>query len=353
MTTARARQVVLRAGLATSVAAIGVLTAATAAGATTGVTTIRLSGPTRFATAGAIATAGFASGTPTVVLASGENFPDALAASYLAGRLHAPVLLTPTAALDSATVSALQSLGAKGVDIVGGTAAVSANVASQLTTDGYTVSHVAGPDRFATAAAVAQLGSVHFVGSLGTLGRTAIVTSGVNFPDALAGSPMAYSNAFPILLTQVTSLPAATATALKNLGIQHVLLLGGTSAVSSAVQQTLVTDGMTVQRVAGVDRTQTATAIAAIETSQLGFTTANVNLARGDTYPDALTGGAYSGGANRQSPVLLADSPSNLGPYTTAYLHANASTIATIHIFGGTSAITLATANAAVVAAGG
>jgi hypothetical protein len=42
----------------------------------------------------------------------------------------------------------------------------------------------------------------------------------------------------------------------------------------------------------------------------------------------------------------------NLGSYTTAYLQANASTIATIHIFGGTSAITTTTSNAAVVAAG-
>lgn len=230
---------------------------------------------------------------------------------------------------------------------------MSANVAGQLVTDGLTIDRVAGPERFATAAAVAQLGTHPFVGTLGTEGRTAIVTSGVSFPDALAGSAMAYSQSFPILLSQVTSLPSVTATALSNLGIQHVLLLGGTAAVSAGVAQTLVGDGMTVQRVAGNDRTQTATAIATLETTQLGFSTTAVNLARGDTYPDALTGGAYSGEAINKSPILLADSPTNLGPYTTAYLTANASTIATIHVFGGTSAITATTAAAAVKAAGG
>jgi putative cell wall-binding protein len=332
MINARARKLVLRACLATSVAAVGILAGATTvAGATTGVTAIRLAGSTRFATAGVIASAGFSSGTPTVVLASGLNYPDALAASYLGGRLHSPVLLTTTATLDSSTLSSMRSLGATGVDIVGGTAAVSQNVTNQLKTDGFIVDRVAGSNRFATASAVGQLG-------------TAIVASGVNFPDALAGSAMAYSNSYPILLTQVGYLPTVTATALSNLHIAHVLLLGGTSAVSPAVETTLVNDGMTVQRIAGNDRTQTATDIATVETGQLGFSTTN---------PDALTGGAYSGEAIVKSPILLADSPFNLGSYTTAYLQANASTIATIHIFGGTSAITTTTSNAAVVAAGG
>jgi putative cell wall-binding protein len=354
MINARARKLFFRAGLVTSVAAVGILAGGTTlAGATPGVTAIRLAGSTRFATAGVIASAGFSSGTPTVVLASGLNYPDALAASYLGGRLHSPVLLTTTATLDPSTLSSIRSLGGTGVEIVGGTAAVSQNVTNQLKTDGFIVDRIAGSNRFATASAVGQLGTSPFVGSLGTYGRTAIVASGVNFPDALAGSAMAYSNSFPILLTQVGYLPAVTATALSNLHIAHVLLLGGTSAVSPAVETTLVNDGMTVQRIAGNDRTQTATDIAAVETGQLGFSTTNVDLARGDTYPDALTGGAYSGEAIVKSPILLADSPFNLGSYTTAYLKANASTIATIHIFGGTSAITTTTSNAAVVAAGG
>lgn len=347
------RRLSLVGALVGSVGAAGLVAGATAAGATTGVVANRLAGATRYATSAVIAQSAFPSGSTTAVLASGEDFPDALTAAYLAGHLHAPVLLTPTAALDPATLSGLKALGVKGVDIVGGTAAVSQNVTTQLETDGYTVSHTAGINRFATAAAVAQEGGPNFVGTLGTLGRTAIVASGLTFPDALAGSAMAYSQSFPILLTQPGSLSPETAAALVSLQIAHVLVLGGTAAVSSAVENQIIAAGMTVVRVAGIDRTQTATAIATLETAQLSYSTTTVDLARGDIYPDALSGGPYSGESSRKAPILLSDSPDTLGQYTTAYLRTNAASITTINIFGGTSAITSATQTAAITAAGG
>lgn len=337
--------------------AAALLATAPSAGATASVTATRLGGADRYATAGVVAqhTSFSPNGTPVAVLASGLNFPDALSGAYLAGRFHAPILLTDPNQLSSETLSALQALGVHGVDLVGGTTAISQTVANTLTADNYTVDRISGPDRYGTAAAIATGFPATFVGSFpnpnGTSdGPTAIVASGLNFPDALSGSPMSFSAAFPIILTDPASLPAESSAALRSLGIAHVVLLGGTTAISDTVQGQITGLGITVTRVAGADRTQTATMIAGIEATNLGYAITHVNLARGDLYPDALAGGAHAGA--EKEPILLTASPTTLGAYATAYLRSNASTIQSIHVYGGTSAVSDATVAAAVAAAG-
>ena len=58
---------------------------------------------------------------------------------------------------------------------------------------------------------------------------------GEGFADALTAGPLAYNNEFPILLTAPGSLRAETDAALADLGIDHVIIVGGTAAVSQAV----------------------------------------------------------------------------------------------------------------------
>lgn len=348
----------VRVGALVGLGSAAMLAVASAAAGTGSVTTARLGGPDRYGTAATIAehTSFAPNGSPVAVLASGTNFPDALAGAYLAGRLHAPILLTDPNQLSPETLSAFRSVGVHGVDVVGGTSAVGPGIVSTLQAGNFTVDRIAGADRYGTAAAIATGFPATFVGSLthpnGTNdGPTAIVASGLNFPDALSGSPMSFSAAFPILLTNQASLPAQTAAALQGLGIKHVILLGGTSAVSAGVAGQIAGLGISVNRVGGTDRTQTATMVAGIEAGDLGYAITSVNLARGDAYPDALAGGSFAG-TNRE-PVLLTDSASTLGQYTAAYLHANASTIQAIDIFGGTSAVSGSTAAAAAAAATG
>ena len=81
----------------------------------------RLEGATRYHTAGAIAEAQNDC-EDNVTIVSGQNFPDALAASYYGD----PILLVEPNAVPAATKAALDDLGAKNVRIVGGTQAVSA-----------------------------------------------------------------------------------------------------------------------------------------------------------------------------------------------------------------------------------
>src|SRR3954470_23130783 len=114
----------------------------------------RIQGQNRYATAAAAATSSFAT-ADNVVMATGEQFPDALAGNYLAGNQTGPILLTAPDSLSPEARAALTTLKAKKVFVLGGSNAVSDNVVAQLTQAGYSVERVQGGDRYDTAAAVA------------------------------------------------------------------------------------------------------------------------------------------------------------------------------------------------------
>lgn len=107
--------------------------------ATTTVVPTRIGGTNRFETAVKIAeadrgtTVGQIRGeADNVVIASGQAFPDALSAGYLAATKDAPVLLTERGELPSTVVEFLKNYGAKNVFVVGGSAAVADRVETQL-----------------------------------------------------------------------------------------------------------------------------------------------------------------------------------------------------------------------------
>ncbi|HSL56957.1 MAG TPA: cell wall-binding repeat-containing protein [Acidimicrobiales bacterium] len=79
----------------------------------------------------------------------------------------------------------------------------------------------------------------------------ALVASGEDYPDALAAAPLAAALDAPILLTRTTTVPPATLTALTDLGVADVILLGGTAAISNTVFNTLAGGPWQVSRYAG------------------------------------------------------------------------------------------------------
>lgn len=155
-----------------------------------------------------------------------------------------------------------------------------------------TVARLAGVDRFATAAAVSAQ-------TFGAGAPVAYVTTGADFPDALAGAAAAGSLGGPILLTEGSSLPATTATELSRLKPRRIVILGGTGVVSPAVESRLRSYAAT-ERQAGADRYGTA---AAASRGAFGPGAPVAYVATGTTFPDALAGGP-AGGA-RRGPVLL------------------------------------------------
>jgi putative cell wall-binding protein len=293
----------------------------------------RLAGADRYETAVAISKAAFPTAgiTLNAVIASGEAFPDALAASYLAGQVGGPILLVTRSEVPAVTTNELTRLGARNVWLVGGTGAIGTAVEDQLKAT-YTVKRIAGADRYETAADVATETS----GTVGTYqnDKTAIVASGENYPDALAGGGVAYGKKFPLLLTQSTQLPAAAASALSTLAIKRVLLLGGTNAVSQSVEDAIKAKSITVQRVAGANRADTAAKVGELALSGLGFKNTEVAVASGNGYADALAGASYAG--KNTVPILLMGS---VPPETKAFVQAHNSTISLITAFGGVAAI--------------
>lgn len=253
-----------------------------------------LAGASRYETANIISAAAFPS-AGTAILVSGANFPDALAAGPLATALNAPILLTSKTELTAVTKQELVRLGVKKVIIMGGTTAIDAAVETSLKAmSGMTVERIAGTTRYDTAIKAAE--RLELIKGKPT---SVILASGSSFPDALAIGSYAAKNGIPILLTDGKSLGLGNDAYLKSKGITKVTMVGGTLVLSSTLQQSLVTKGLTVTRLAGATRTETATLVA--KTYYPEATGAIV--ANGWTFADALAAVPYA--AKLNVPILL------------------------------------------------
>ncbi|WP_371151705.1 cell wall-binding repeat-containing protein [Buchananella felis] len=164
-----------------------------------------------------------------VFVTSGMNFADTLAASAVASKHDAVVLLTGTNALPAAAAQLLK--GRAGVKPVG----VGGDAVRSLLNAGYvpgtTMVDVAGVTRFDTAARLAELYMAD--------ATSAVVVSGATFADALPGNALAANKGGVVLLTQQSVLPESTRRALVKLPVSSIHVLGGTGTVSEAVARIL------------------------------------------------------------------------------------------------------------------
>jgi putative cell wall-binding protein len=292
----------------------------------------RISGPNRYSTAVAISRQSFAS-ADTVVIATGCDYADALAAAPLAGALHAPLLLVPATSVPADVWTEIARLGATKAVIAGGTSAVSGGVNQALYAHGLAIERLAGVNRYETAARLARR-TLELTGRTDT--TTVIVTRGDSFADALGVSASAYSMRLPILLVRPGEAPAETLQALRDIAPAHVVVVGGPMAVSPGVERAVGALSGDVTRLAGSDRYGTSAAFVAYSVEQGWTDPAHIGLAAGTDFPDALGGGAACGDARG---VLLLTAPGALPAQARAFLSANASAITGVSIYGGTGAI--------------
>jgi uncharacterized lipoprotein YddW (UPF0748 family) len=219
----------------------------------------RVAGADRFGTAACAARAAYptASGG-TVVLARGDDaggFADALAGTVLARAVDGPILLTAPTVLPPAARDELVRLRPARILVLGGTAAVGDGVtaAARAAVPGVTVERIAGPDRYATAAAVSARAGGRAV---------AFIVNGWAPADALlAGAPAARRGG-KLLLAAPDGLPAATVAALGD--VTDVVIVGGFGVVPEVVEAQLVArkGRDRVTRVSGGDRYETAASVA-------------------------------------------------------------------------------------------
>lgn len=279
---------------------------------------IRLAGGDRYATAAAISNASFAPPVESVFIASGLDYPDALSAGPAAALSDSPVLLVGKGTLNAHTKNELQRLNPQKIIIAGGQGAVGADVAAELATYGE-VTRWEGPDRYATAATISARS---WVGS----SPVVVLASGETFADALSGGPAAAQTDAPMLLARNASLPDSTRNELVRLKPSQVYLLGGTGAISSAVEAAVKTaTGATVTRVSGADRYETSAAVAR-QFWPGGAST--MFFATGLAFPDAVSGTPAA--AVNSAPIVLtrldcmpravAQLKRDMNPTTTAIL---------------------------------
>lgn len=164
---------------------------------------------------------------------------------------------------------------------------------------------VAGSGREATAAQVALT-------AFPDGAEEVVLASAANYPDALAGGPLAHALGAPLLLTARDQLSSAAADAITRLGATRVTLLGGPGAISEAVEERL-RQYREVRRLAGLGRVETAIEIARAMDGEHP----RVFLARADRFPDALA--AAAPGAQLGMPILLT-APDTLHTETAAHL---------------------------------
>lgn len=292
-----------------------------------------LSGSDRYGTSVAVAEATY-DDPAGVVLVSGADYADALAAAPLAGALGYPILLTSSSSLpDSVKAYIDDNPTMEDVIIVGGTGAVSDNVASELSS--LSVKRIGGSDRYATADLVYTYGE-----ELDIWSDTAIVASGVSYPDALSISPYAAAISAPILLTDANGVLSDNALDLIS-DFDNVVLVGGSTRVSescaSAIAELIGEDG--VVRLAGTDRYETSAAIAdyVVDSGILSYTT--VVVATGQGYADALAGSLFC--AQQEGVLLLVDDPASYanGDACLENLTKNKDAVFYLYYLGGTGAL--------------
>lgn len=167
---------------------------------------------------------------------------------------------------------------------------------------------LAGYDHYKTAVAISQSGWPDGA-------DTAILALGEDFPDALSAGPLAQKFNAPILLTSPFVLNSDTAAELKRLKVQKVYIVGGNAVVSSGVERQLSLMNITTERIAGVDRYETALKVAQEIGVQHGIFVTN-----GLTFADALSIGPIA--AALEMPLLLVP-PDELTPELTSFLSEN------------------------------
>ncbi|MEV7631234.1 cell wall-binding repeat-containing protein [Microbacterium sp. NPDC089318] len=186
----------------------------------------RIGGANRYETSRKVIASAFPAGsTSQVMIATGRDFPDAVAAVPAAAAASAPIMLVDgrAKAADAATLSAMSRLGAKKVTVLGGTGAVTAGIAASLSATAE-VTRVSGANRYDTALAIAQL-------AVPDSSASAYIASGSAFPDALAAATLQSVAPGAIYLSRRECLSPAVIGDMLRTGSRRVTLLGGTGAV--------------------------------------------------------------------------------------------------------------------------
>lgn len=220
---------------------------------------VRIAGSNRYETAVRLSEKYFKS-SETLVLASGESFPDALVGGVLAGYEDASLLTIPKNALPQATKAEIKRLGTQKVFVLGGPSAIQDSVIQELEKLGLTTVRLAGDNRYQTAEKVAD----YIKANHDPDADKVYYADGRNYPDALAAVPYVVETKGILLLNNGQPLITGIA-------------IGGEKSVPGKVT-----------RISGPDRYATARSLADKTDNEKAI------LVNGESFPDALAASAVA-----------------------------------------------------------
>ncbi len=267
-----------------------------------------------------------------VVIASGTNFPDALAGAYLAKVKNAPILLVRKQNAAAVADYVKKNMEAKGtVYILGGTGAVPSDMETALKAQGLTkTKRLQGANRYLT--------NIEILKEAGVKGEDLLVCAGGGYADSLSAS----ATGRPVLLVGGKLLPEQKEylESIKSKISGNVYAIGGTGAVSEPVFKEVCAYATGEKaRVAGDTRYTTSKAVADKFFPAVHNT---VVLAYAQNYPDGLAGGPVAYAMN--SPLLLVTSSKKEAAATYAKAHGSVKCL----VLGGPTLISDAAALAIV-----
>lgn len=262
----------------------------------------------------------------TAVLARADMFPDALCAGPLSAQLGAPLFLIDSQELRNDVLSALKTLGVGKIIIIGGNSAISSSIEENLKQE-YQVERIGGKDRYETSSLIAQKIDSEQYG---------ILTTGLNWPDAIASTPLAHTLRAPVLITRTDEIPDGIMDIIKTKDLQ-IYILGGFKAVPSSLGGEIKRMGRFVERIGGDDRYETSLLIGekmlSILSSQ-GGEDGGLTVARGDQFCDALIASPYASINNM--PILLTN-PTSMQVDSLSFIKKE--NFNKIYIIGGPSSV--------------
>lgn len=168
-------------------------------------------------------------GTP-IIIGNADGFADNLSISGIAGSKGYPIVLTDGMSLTQEAKDYIAKIHPSNIYIVGGTAVIGNSVESQLKNYG-SVERLAGLNRYETSLAIAK--------KFSNGSQSAMIATGLDFPDALAGSALAGKLCAPILLVNKYESVSEQKAWLDSSSVRNLYFLGGSDVVTDSQASTL------------------------------------------------------------------------------------------------------------------
>lgn len=206
-----------------------------------------LTGTDRYQTSIKISQSGWEN-AENAVLINDSAIADALAATPLAYKKNAPILLTGSSQINEKTLAELKRLKVKNVYVVGGETSVNEKSLDTIKSNNISVSRISGNDRYQTSMNIAKE-----LNNISNISKISVVNGEKGLADAVSIGAVSAQNDMPIILTNENSNIDEINNLFKNKKIEKSYVIGGEYTVSKNIESKL----QNPQRISGSTRNET------------------------------------------------------------------------------------------------